>query len=413
MLPTNLLNNQRLIVSPNPPYDPLQAFVRENHIALKGAEEGPLAGLTFAAKDVFKILGSTVGNGHPDWLRTHQPDDFTASTIVKLLDAGADLVGKTICDELCFSISGENWNYGSPLNPHDVRRYTGGSSAGSGAAVAGGLADFALGSDCLGSVRIPGSFNGVFGIRPSYGRVPSDGEARYCPSMDVFGYLVNDPEVFRRVSRVMLGEDRKPFTFRKLLVAKDCFETVSAQVYEALKPAIAFVGSHLESVEEITLAPEGLAAWLRVFQLVQGFEVWESYGGWVNHYRPRLSRGPKERLEWASTITRKAYKDALARKAEISAQIRETIGEDALLALPTAASVATLRTAALDDINAIRQQASYLLCISPLSGTPQFGLPMAFQDGLPLGLSLIGPNDSDLALAEFSADAVRGIRAQA
>ena len=82
MLPVSMLNNKRLSVSPTPPYDPLYAFVRENHIAISGSGQGMLAGLTFAAKDVFKILGSTYSNGHPEWLRTHGPDDFTSSTIV-------------------------------------------------------------------------------------------------------------------------------------------------------------------------------------------------------------------------------------------------------------------------------------------------------------------------------------------
>ena len=181
----NMLNNKKLSVSSTPPYDALQSFVRENHIALQGSGEGSLEGLVFGVKDVFKILGSTWGNGHPEWLRTSNPDEFTSPMITKLLEDGADLVGKTICDELCFSISGENWNYGCPINPHDARRLTGGSSSGSAAATAGGLVDFALGSDCLGSVRVPASYNGVLGMRPTYQRVPNDGEVKYCDSMEV------------------------------------------------------------------------------------------------------------------------------------------------------------------------------------------------------------------------------------
>lgn len=406
MLPINMLNAQRLSVSPVPPYDPLQAFVRDNHIALSGSGQGSLAGLTFAAKDVFKILGSAYGNGHPEWLRTHDPDDFTASTILRLLDEGADLVGKTVCDELCFSISGENWNYGSPINPHDPRRFAGGSSSGSGAATAGGLVDFALGSDCLGSVRVPASYNGVFGARPSYKRVPSDGEAPYCASMDVLGYMCSTPAIFRLVSRVLLGEDTTKVEFNKLLIAKDCFDAINPIVYKELKPAIDHIGKHLPSVEEVVISPEGLDKWIKVFQIVQGYEVWESYGGWVSKYRPRLSRGPKERLEWVSTITRKQYKEAYAQKEEISQHIRNLLSSGGILCLPTAASVAPLRSSALDEINTTRLQSSYLLCISPLSGVPQFTLPMVFSDGVPLGLSLISAFGADMALAEFSASVV-------
>lgn len=410
MTPTKMLNNPRLTVTPNPPYDALQAFVRENHIAVSGSGHGPLTGLTFAAKDVFKILGSTVGNGHPEWLRTHGPDEFTASTIVRLLEAGADLVGKTVCDELCFSISGENWNYGSPLNPHDPRRFTGGSSAGSGAAVAGGYADFSLGSDCLGSVRVPASYNGVFGVRPTYKRVPSDGEAPYCASMDVFGYMASTPDVFRRVSEVMLGEDKNTTPLTRLKIAKDCFDAVDPKVYAELKPAIDHIASYMESTEEVILSEEGLDQWIKVFQHVQGYEVWESYGGWIDKYRPRLSRGPKERLAWASTITRQQYQEALVRKAEISDRIREVVGSGGVLCLPTAASVAPLRSAPIEDINATRLQSTYLLCVSPLSGIPQITLPMVFSEDMPLGLSLLSSVDTDLALARLSATVVESYK---
>lgn len=406
-----MLNNKRLEVSADPPYDALQAFVRENHIALKGSGTGELNGLTFAAKDVFKIRGSTYSNGHPDWLRTHEPDDFTSSTIQKLLDYGADMVGKTVCDELCFSISGENWNYGSPFNPHDPRRFTGGSSSGSGAATSGGLVDFALGSDCLGSVRVPASYTGVFGVRPSYDRVPSDGEAEYCPSMDVLGYMASDPDIFKKVSRVMLGEDPQPVKLTKLIIAKDCFNAVNPQIYTDLKPAIEHIAANLSSVEEKEISPDGLDKWIKVFQQVQGYEVWRSYGGWVRKYRPVLSRGPRERLAWASTVTLPEYNAGLAKMREISKHIREMLANGEVLVMPTAASVAPLRTAPLEEINATRLQSTYLLCVSPLSGVPQMTLPMVMQDDLPLGLSLLSGFDTDLALANLSAELVKSYRA--
>ena len=408
MAPSNLLGNPRLTVSADPPYDPLMAFVRENHVAIEGSGEGPLKGLVFAAKDVFKILGSTVGNGHPMWLKTHGPDDFTSSIILRLLDAGADLVGKTVCDELCFSISGENWNYGSPLNPNDPRRYTGGSSAGSGAATAGGLVDFALGSDCLGSVRIPGAYNGVLCIRPTYRRVPSDGEAPYCASMDVLGFLANSPDTFRRVGRVMLGEDEKPARPRRLLVARDCMAAVNADVAQALEPAIRYVGERVEEVREVTVSREGLDQWVEIFRLIQGYEVWESYGGWYRKYRPFLNRGPKERLEWASTITRRQYQEALSKRQGIIDQVDALVEDGGILCMPTAASVAPLRTASLEEISATRLQSTQMLCISPLSGTPQINLPLVKQHDVPLGFTLIGARGTDLSLVDFSAEVVDG-----
>lgn len=400
----HLLNNKKISVSQEAPYDPLQAFVRENHIALKGKDQGGLSDLVFAAKDVFKVVGSTYSNGHPEWLRTHEPDDFTSSSIETLLEAGADLVGKTVCDELCFSISGENWHYGSPINPHDPRRLAGGSSSGAGVAVGGGLVDFAIGSDCLGSVRVPASYNGAIGLRPTYQRVANDGEAPYCKSMDVLGYMAQEADIFQQVSKVLLGEDPKAFKFKRLLIAEDCFGAVDEEVSLALEPAVNYLKEHFEEVEHIKIAPEGLAEWTRVFRLVQGYEVWESYGGWIRKHRPFLPPGQKYRLETVSRITRQEYQVACEEKEAISAYIRSVVKEDTLLVLPTAASVAPLRTSSLEEINHTRAQSAELLCISPLSGLPQITLPLIKQDEVPLGISLIGPHDSDLSLTNFATD---------
>lgn len=404
----NMLKNEKLGVSPNPPYDPLQAFVRENHIALKGSGKGLLGGLVFGAKDVFKILGSTWGNGHPEWLRTSCPDEFTSSIITKLLEEGADLVGKTICDELCYSISGENWNYGSPINPHDPRRLTGGSSSGSAAATAGGLVDFAIGSDCLGSVRVPASYNGVLGMRPTYQRVPNDGEVKYCDSMDVLGYVASTPDTFKKVSRVILGEDKEEAKFKKMLIAQDCFDIVDEDVREALQPAVDYIGKQLDSVEKVRVSLEGLEDWVETFRIVQGYEVWESYGGWIRKYNPNLSPGPRERLEWASTITMQEYKEALEKMKKAAKRMEELLPPDTVLCLPTAASVAPLRNTPLEEINKTRLQSSALLCISPLSGTPQVTLPMIKQHNVPLGITLIGAKETDLALGVFAADLLEG-----
>lgn len=401
MSENTLLNNERLSVAATPPYDPLQSFVRENHIALEGSGKGKLANLTFAAKDVFAIQGSTYANGHPKWLETHEPDTFTASAITKLLESGADLVGKTVCDELCFSISGENWHYGSPLNPHDVRRYAGGSSSGTAAATAGGLVDFAIGSDCLGSVRVPAAYNGVFGMRPTYERVANDGEAPYCASMDVLGYVAKDVDVFVKISEVLLGEDKREVEFKRLYIARDCFDTVDPEVRDALMPVVDQACRNLEQSKEVDVASDGLESWVEVFRYVQGYEVWQSYGGWINKYRPFINRGPKERLEWAAQISHQEYAKAEAKRQELIAYFRDFLADDTVLVLPTAASIAPLRTASLEEINRTRSQSSSLLCISPLTGAPQVTVPFATLQGMPLGLSFISAVGTDMELVRF------------
>ena len=151
--------------------EPLNAFIPHDEVIWPGAPEGPLKGLPFAAKDIYDIAGHVTGCGNPDWLATHPPATSHAAPVVRLLAAGAELVGKTITDELAYSLNGQNFHYGTPLNGNAPGRIPCGSSSGSAAAVAGGAVDFALGSDTGGSVRVPAAVCGIFGIRPTHGRV--------------------------------------------------------------------------------------------------------------------------------------------------------------------------------------------------------------------------------------------------
>ena len=153
--------------------DTLNAFVPGDDTWLPGGD-GPLAGLTFASKDIFDVVGKVTGGGNPAWTATHAPAEANAWVVQQLLDAGAELAGKTITDELTRGIFGENVHYGTPTNPRAPGRVPGGSSSGSAAAVAGELVDFALGSDTGGSVRVPASFCGLYGLRPTHGRIPGE-----------------------------------------------------------------------------------------------------------------------------------------------------------------------------------------------------------------------------------------------
>ena len=128
---------------------------------LIGAGSGPLAGLTAVVKDMYAIAGEKAGAGNPDWLAAAEVATAHAPAVQKLLDAGATITGKTICDEFFYSVAGMNAHYGTPVNARAPGRIPGGSSSGSAAAVGAGIADLGLGSDTGGSVRFPASLNGI------------------------------------------------------------------------------------------------------------------------------------------------------------------------------------------------------------------------------------------------------------
>ena len=234
--------------------DPLNAFCRDADVGREGSATGPLLGCTFAVKDVFDIAGSITGNGHPLWLETHPPAERTASAVERLLAAGARLVGKTYCDELTYSINGENVHYGTPLILKAPGRVPGGSSSGSAAAVSGGLVDLALGTDCGGSVRIPASYCGIYGIRTSHGLVPADGVVPLAPSFDTVGWFARSASMMRQVGSVLLPAG-KPFVPRRLLIATDAFEAVNPTIAAALTPAIKAAAAVIAQTAHVRSTP--------------------------------------------------------------------------------------------------------------------------------------------------------------
>src|SRR5216117_2166173 len=209
-------------------------FVPGPPVRVPGAPNGPLAGLTFAAKDLFDVAGHPTGGGNPDWARQNPVPTRHAWAVQRLLDAGATLIGKTITDEVSLGILGENPFDGTPLNPTAPDRVPGGSSSGSASAVAAGLCDTALGTDTGGSVRVPASFCGLYGIRPTHGRLSLDGMLPLAPSSDTTGWFARDAETFARVSRVMLGEAISAARPQRLIVAVDAFGFADAETAAAL-----------------------------------------------------------------------------------------------------------------------------------------------------------------------------------
>ena len=378
--------------------DPLNAFCRETHVEREGASSGALVGLTFGAKDVYDVAGAATGFGSPDWLRTHGPAERTASAVQRLLDAGARLVGKTQTDELTYSLNGENAYYGTPVNSRAPGRIPGGSSSGSASAVAGGLCDFALGSDTGGSVRIPASYCGGFGMRPSHGRIALDGARPLAPSFDTAGWFASSAELMERVGRVLLGQASAPIVPTRLLVACDAFELAGARVTDALGAGVATVSARIGHSSELAVGDAGLEAWRDAFTVLQAGEVWHAHGDWVTRASPQLGPGIKERFAMAKAITRHQVVVAERERARATARMGTLLPPGTLLCLPTAPGIAPLCGTPQAELNDFRARALSLLCIAGLARLPQLSLPLGTLDGCPIGLSLIAGRGQDLSL---------------
>lgn len=391
--------------------DTLNAFTRHTHVALDGADSGPLAGLTFGLKDIYDVAGYRTGFGSPDWLATHEPARKNASVLQNLLNAGATLVGKTHTEEMAFSLTGENAHYGTPINPAAPGRVPGGSSSGSAAAVAGGLVDFAIGSDTGGSVRGPASFCGIYGIRPTHGRIALDGVCPLAPSFDTCGWFAARATVLEQVGKVLFGgaqsnNARNESTRKRgpLLVAQDAFAYAMPGVAEALQPGITRVSKLLGAPQSVTVSAEGLSAWYDVFRVLQYDDIWNAHGEWITRVKPTFGPQMKTRFDAIMANDRSQLEAMRSARMDIQRRLNTMLANNSVLLLPSISDVAPLVGASPTDTVKFRERALGLLCIAGLGGLPQLSLPFGSIDGLPVGLSMIAARGNDELLLEVAAE---------
>ncbi len=240
------------------PMEHLNAFVPGPRCTITGVPGGALAGLCFAVKDLIDVAGWPTGGGNPDWERAHPMPLRSAWVVERLLDNGASIIGKTATDEVSLGILGENPFTGTPLNPAAPDRVPGGSSSGSASVVAAGVCDFALGTDTGGSIRVPASFCGLFGIRPTHGRLEFRGITVQAPSSDTVGWFARDAATFARVGQVLFDEPLPETLPRTLLVATDAFAFADPAVAAALWPMVDRLAALIGARRGETLSAPGV-----------------------------------------------------------------------------------------------------------------------------------------------------------
>ncbi len=393
-----------------PLHDPAHAFVPYPDVPVRHAATGPLSGLYFGVKDLFDIAGYPTGGGNPLLLALSGIKTQTAPTVQKLLDAGAALAGKTVTDELAFSMNGNNAHFGAPINGNAPERITGGSSSGSASAVSSRLCDFALGTDTGGSVRAPASHCGLYGIRPTHGRVSLESALALCHSFDTCGWFARDAHTFARVADVLMAPDTTPLPARpRLLMPSDVWGLVDSAVRPAWDGALQQITQLLGSAQDCKAVLDSFDAMYWSFRYIQGREAWMTDGAFISRYAPVLGPGVKERFDWSSKVTDAQVQEAEQFRARFRQHLADLLGSDGVLVMPTMPDIAPLRSADEASLEVYRNQAVQMLCLAGLAGFPQISLPLASRDGAPLGISLLGPAGTDrslIAIAQQLAAAV-------
>lgn len=383
--------------------DRYNAYIAKDLI-VEPYSKGELNNKTFSVKDVFSIKGYLNAAGNPDWFKSHQASEQTADAIVKLLNQGAKLQGTTHTDELMYSINGENHHYGTPDNPKAPGHIPGGSSSGSAVAVAGEIVDFALGTDTGGSVRIPSSYCGIYGIRPTHGAVSLDGVIPLAKSFDTVGWMARDPETLLKVGRILIeGQNLDQTSFTTMIIAEDAWDLVEEQTKLELMNRFKLFNQMGINVKTAKIAKEGLSTWADVFRSLQGLEIWEEHGEWIDSIKPTFGPGIAERFRWASTLKKYDHSYQLSLKEEIKNRLSLLLGKEGVLLIPTAPAPAPLKGLTNKELEDRRTKTMQLSCIAGIAGLPQITLPLAEVDGKPVGLSLIANRNQDLRLLNMVA----------
>lgn len=362
-----------------------------------GAPDGPLTGIRVAVKDLYAIRGHVVGAGNPTWERSAPVSTVTAPAVQVLLDAGADVTGIARTDEFAYSLAGRNAHFGSPPNGAAPTRIGGGSSSGSASAVALGQADLGLGTDTAGSLRVPSSYQGLWGLRTTHGRVPRDGLVPLAPSFDTVGWIARSASVLAAAAGAAVhpGSD-VDLDDGTLLVCDALLDAVEPATAEAFR---GWLAATRRPVRRIDLPPpDELAETLRV---VQAAEAWREHGPWIDAHPGAVGDDVAARFAAAATITAEAEALARERLDRLRTRVREAVGPR-VLALPTVPGPAPLRTATGDTVQRTRLATLRMTAVAGIGGLPAVSAPFLRVEDAPVGVCLIGPAGSDRAIVALA-----------
>jgi amidase len=394
----------------SPEYSVAESGALVQTLVVPPTGHGPLDGLSFAVKDVIDIAGTTTGCGNPDWRRSHPPAPAHAVCVAQLLKAGAACAGKTVTDELAFGLLGENYFDGTPVNPRAAGRVPGGSSSGSASAVACGFVDFALGTDTGGSVRVPASYCGLYGMRPSHDHVSLGGVMPFAPSFDTVGVLARSADILVRAMSVLLGCGfPAPAIPNTVYLVREMFQLADREVQEAVGEAVSRLRTRWgERLREISIreidqeaTATGMQSWYETFFPIQWAEIWSCLGGWIEDARPKFGPNPRASFDGARELDGRLLPAAVARRYVYARRLAEFLGPRDLLCLPTTPTLPPPRGFALpvrEELLRYYVRTVSLTCLAGVGRLPQVSLPMAAVGGVPVGLSLLARHGNDAFL---------------
>ena len=369
-------------------------------------KNGVLNNLSFVLKDMCKIKGLKTSCGNPDFYVKCSIAKDHAPFLNELLNNGAVLKGITICDEFFYSLIGENGHYGTPNNLNAPGCVPGGSSSGSAAALTENLYDFSIGSDTGGSVRIPASFCGLMGIRPTHDRINTNGVYPMAPSFDTVGWFAKKIEVFQKIGDVLLNNNEtSKANFKKYVIAEDLLEIAESEVQKEFKK---FIDLKLPGISKVRLSTLTKSEIADNFRILQGNEVKENVLPWITKNKPTISPEINARIEMASKITNDEVKLAKIFRNKLVKEVENSLPEGIIAIFPTAPFSAPVCGQDDASLGSYRKKLMEMTSIAGMTYRPQISLPCLKNKNRPVGISLLGWKYSDEILLTKITDIIEG-----
>lgn len=362
-----------------------------------GAASGPLRGESVAVKDLFEVAGFAVGAGNPAYLAESRPAATTAPAAASLLAAGADVLGIAQTDEFAYSVAGRNSHYGAPVNVASPGSIPGGSSSGPASAVASGQASIGLGTDTAGSIRVPASYQGLWGLRATHGAIDTSGLLPLAPSFDAVGWLIRSPGVLLRAAAASLDDSRQVHIPAEVAIAPATQAEISPGVRDAFSTSVERLVEARRFPPPDRVQLPDLTEAAALFRTMQAAEAWQVHGDWVLRHPGCLGPEIAARFAYAASVTTDQHRGAIAGLERIRASLDAALAGRALL-LPSTATTAPRLDADAELIDNVRTCTLRLTCLAGIGGYPALSVPALRVDGIPAGLCLLGPRFSDLAL---------------
>ena len=362
---------------------------------------GVLEGYSFSAKDLFDLKGHIKSNGHKRALDVIQPSQYTSPSLLSLMNAGGKLLGLTNCDEFFYSLTGLESTFKQPNNWINKKFVTGGSSSGAAASVGFDLVDFALGSDTGGSIRVPASFCGLFGFRPTHGRVSSAGMTELAPSLDTLGWLTKKPDLLSKVGSILLNNfSREKKEIKRVLLIKDLFSLCTNEISCTSLIWTKRLEKNFD-VKMVELKNIDFRNVITDFQIIQGWEAKNGIVKFIKKHGFKLRKNIQERINFADSITENEFKKANINRNNFKEEINAILEKDYLAIFPTTPMPALNKKTINSELSLFRKKIHHFTCIAGMTGRPQISIPLDLKIPKPFGISVLGGLNEDEQIISF------------